>query len=88
MAKCCTAQLRGGGRSARRIFVYPEGRIISVLYLEIAGGLVRTVRLVINPHKLCHFDPGPSWPTCLLSSTAEESVSIRSGCAQLRVQWQ
>jgi hypothetical protein len=34
-----------------------EGRLISVLALEIADGVVQTVRAVVNPDKLQHLGP-------------------------------
>jgi RNA polymerase sigma-70 factor (ECF subfamily) len=34
-----------------------EGRLISVLSLDIADGVVQTVRSVINPDKLGHVGP-------------------------------
>jgi RNA polymerase sigma-70 factor (ECF subfamily) len=36
------------------IVVDASGRLISVLTLEIAGGLVQTVRGIVNPDKLRH----------------------------------
>jgi RNA polymerase sigma-70 factor (ECF subfamily) len=52
-----------------------EGRVVSVLSLDIAGGLVQAVRSVVNPDKLHHLGPvsdlslrpnrdlrWPSWP--------------------------
>jgi RNA polymerase sigma-70 factor (ECF subfamily) len=35
----------------------PEGRVLSVLVVEIAGGRVQTVRSVVNPDKLRHLGP-------------------------------
>ena len=37
--------------------VAPDGRLISVLSLDIAGGLVQTVHSIINPEKLAHLGP-------------------------------
>jgi RNA polymerase sigma-70 factor, ECF subfamily len=39
------------------VVVDPEGNLISVFALDIDGGLVRTVRSVINPAKLRHLGP-------------------------------
>ncbi len=38
-------------------FVDPEGRLVSVMSLDIADGLVQTVRSIINPEKLRHLGP-------------------------------
>jgi hypothetical protein len=39
------------------MFLDPSGRLISVMTLEIADGLVQTVRSVVNPDKLRHLRP-------------------------------
>jgi len=39
------------------LFVDAEGRLISVLALEIADGVVQTIRAVVNPDKLQHLGP-------------------------------
>jgi RNA polymerase sigma-70 factor, ECF subfamily len=39
------------------LFLDPEGRLISVLTLDVADGVVQTVRSVINPDKLRHLGP-------------------------------
>jgi RNA polymerase sigma-70 factor, ECF subfamily len=39
------------------MFLDPDGRLMWVLTLDIADGLVQTVRGVINPAKLRHFGP-------------------------------
>ena len=38
-------------------FLDPQGRLINVLSLDIAGGSVRAVRSVVNPDKLAHLGP-------------------------------
>jgi RNA polymerase sigma-70 factor (ECF subfamily) len=35
----------------------PEGRLVNVIALDIAGGAVQTVRSIINPEKLMHLGP-------------------------------
>ncbi|MFI5062361.1 MAG: hypothetical protein ACHP9Z_00050 [Streptosporangiales bacterium] len=35
----------------------PDGRIVSIFVLDIAGGQVLTVRSIINPDKLRHLGP-------------------------------
>jgi len=35
----------------------PEGKLLSVLSLEIADGQVQAVRSVVNPDKLAHLGP-------------------------------
>ncbi len=65
--------LAGAGRQGRQLgvklrrteingqpgamFFDPDGRLINVITLEIADGLVQTVRSVINPEKLRHLGP-------------------------------
>jgi RNA polymerase sigma-70 factor (ECF subfamily) len=39
------------------IFRSRDGRIISVLALEIAGGQIRSLRGIVNPDKLGHLGP-------------------------------
>ncbi len=39
------------------MFFDPEGRLVSVLSLEIADGAVRSIRGVVNPEKLAHLGP-------------------------------
>ena len=39
------------------MFYDPDGRLINVMALEVADGLVQTVRSVINPDKLRHLGP-------------------------------
>jgi len=39
----------------------PEGNLISVLSLDIADGLVQTVRSIVNPDKLRHLGPVTDW---------------------------
>lgn len=39
----------------------PEGRVLVVLLLDIADGLVQTVRAVANPDKLRHLGPVTEW---------------------------
>jgi RNA polymerase sigma-70 factor (ECF subfamily) len=39
------------------LFLDPEGRLVNVFVLDIAGGQVQTVRSVINPAKLAHLGP-------------------------------
>jgi RNA polymerase sigma-70 factor, ECF subfamily len=39
------------------MFFEPSGRLISVIALDVADGLVQTVRSVINPDKLGHLGP-------------------------------
>ena len=51
-------------------FLDPGGRLINVIALDIADGVVQAVRSVINPDKLAHLGPlspvgrrsaGPDW---------------------------
>jgi RNA polymerase sigma-70 factor (ECF subfamily) len=35
----------------------PDGRIVNVISLDIADGLVQTIRSVLNPDKLRHLGP-------------------------------
>jgi RNA polymerase sigma-70 factor (TIGR02957 family) len=60
------AGVRFGGFTAHRtlvngapgaIFLAPDGRVLSVLVLEIAGGEVRKVNSIVNPDKLGHLGP-------------------------------
>jgi RNA polymerase sigma-70 factor (ECF subfamily) len=46
------------------MFLGPDGRALSVVLLDIADGLVQTVRGISNPEKLRHLDPnaGVPWP--------------------------
>jgi RNA polymerase sigma-70 factor, ECF subfamily len=39
------------------VFLDPEGRLTNVISLDIADGLVQTVRSIINPEKLGHLGP-------------------------------
>jgi RNA polymerase sigma-70 factor, ECF subfamily len=39
------------------LFVDPDGRLVNVFALDIAGGQVQTIRSVINPGKLRHLGP-------------------------------
>jgi len=39
------------------VFLDPEGRLTNVMSLDIADGLVQTVRSIINPEKLRHLGP-------------------------------
>jgi RNA polymerase sigma-70 factor (ECF subfamily) len=39
------------------MFLDPEGRLINVMSLDIADGLIQTVRSIINPDKLGHLGP-------------------------------
>lgn len=39
------------------MFLDPDGRITNVMILDIAGGVVHTVRSIINPDKLRHLGP-------------------------------
>ena len=39
------------------VVVDAEGRVVSVFALDIADGVVQTVRSVINPEKLGHLGP-------------------------------
>src|SRR5919198_3647357 len=39
----------------------PEGNLVSVLSLDIADGLVQTVRSIVNPDKLRHLGPVSDW---------------------------
>ena len=36
------------------VFLDPDGRLVNVVSLDIADGLVQTVRSVVNPEKLGH----------------------------------
>jgi RNA polymerase sigma-70 factor, ECF subfamily len=44
------------------MFIGADGRVISVVLLDIAGGLVQTVRGITNPQKLRHLDPNAGVP--------------------------
>jgi RNA polymerase sigma-70 factor (ECF subfamily) len=48
------AQLNG---QPGAIFRDPDGKITNVFVLDVAGGVVQTVRSVINPDKLHHLGP-------------------------------
>jgi RNA polymerase sigma-70 factor (ECF subfamily) len=39
------------------VFLDPEGRIGSVMSLDVAGGVIQTIRGIINPDKLAHLGP-------------------------------
>jgi RNA polymerase sigma-70 factor (ECF subfamily) len=39
------------------VFYDPEGRVVSVVELDIADGVVQTIRSVVNPDKLGHIGP-------------------------------
>jgi len=43
----------------------PEDRVVGVLSLDIADGLVQTVRSVVNPDKLRHLGPVTDWSQVL-----------------------
>jgi RNA polymerase sigma-70 factor, ECF subfamily len=43
----------------------PEGRVVGVVSLEIADGLVQTVRSIVNPDKLRHLGPVTDWSRLL-----------------------
>lgn len=44
------------------VFLGPDGRAVLVLSLDIAEGLVQTVRVISNPDKLRHLDPSAGVP--------------------------
>jgi RNA polymerase sigma-70 factor (TIGR02957 family) len=44
-----------GGPGA--LYLDPEGRLVSVLALDIAGGQIRSISAVVNPDKLAHLGP-------------------------------
>jgi RNA polymerase sigma-70 factor, ECF subfamily len=44
------------------VLLDPDGRLVVVLSLDIADGLVQTVRAVSNPDKLRHLDPDADPP--------------------------
>jgi RNA polymerase sigma-70 factor (ECF subfamily) len=61
-----SAQSRDLGLSARRVEINgqpgvmvfdPSGRLTNVMTLDIADGVVQTIRSVINPEKLRHLGP-------------------------------
>jgi hypothetical protein len=39
------------------VFYDAEGRVVSVVELDIADGVVQTIRSVVNPDKLGHIGP-------------------------------
>ena len=39
------------------VFTDPDGRIAVVMSLDVADGVVQTIRSVINPEKLAHLGP-------------------------------
>ena len=41
----------------------PDGSLISVVALEISGGVIQALRSVVNPEKLAHLDPGSTRAT-------------------------
>ncbi len=49
-----------------------EGRLVNVMVLDIAGGLVRTVRSVINPDKLGHLGPLADLPALFRQRLARD----------------
>jgi RNA polymerase sigma-70 factor (ECF subfamily) len=42
-----------------------EGRVISVMALDIADGRVQGIRSIVNPDKLGHLGPTASWAASL-----------------------
>ena len=38
-----------------------EGRVVSVLELDVAGGVVQAMHAVVNPDKLGHLGPVSEW---------------------------
>jgi RNA polymerase sigma-70 factor, ECF subfamily len=61
-----SGQIRQAGVTIRRaeingqpgaMFLDPDGNLVNVFVLDIAGGVVQTVRSVINPEKLRHIGP-------------------------------
>jgi RNA polymerase sigma-70 factor (ECF subfamily) len=38
-------------------FLDSDGKVISVLALDIAGGQIQTIRSIVNPEKLGHLGP-------------------------------
>jgi RNA polymerase sigma-70 factor (ECF subfamily) len=50
-------ELRQVNRQPGAMVRDPDGRLINVYALDIAGGAVRTIRSVINPDKLHHLGP-------------------------------
>ena len=50
-------------------FVDSDGKLISVLSLDIAGGRIQTIRSIVNPEKLGHLGP--------VADTQELFVRIR-----------
>ncbi|WP_046472024.1 sigma-70 family RNA polymerase sigma factor family protein [Allosalinactinospora lopnorensis] len=68
MARTLLAWGRAGGLFLSRVGVNgqpdamafgPEGRLISVIALDIADGRVRAVSSVVNPDELGHLNPVP-----------------------------
>jgi RNA polymerase sigma-70 factor (ECF subfamily) len=57
------------------LFLGPDGKLISVMTIDVADGLVQTVRSVINPDKLRHL--GPVADVRALARAAREDDSIR-----------
>ena len=41
-----------------------DGRVVNVFALDIADGMVQAIRSVVNPDKLGHLGPGPTWRAC------------------------
>jgi RNA polymerase sigma-70 factor (ECF subfamily) len=39
------------------MFLDADGRIASVMAVDIAGGVIQTIRGIINPDKLAHLGP-------------------------------
>jgi RNA polymerase sigma-70 factor, ECF subfamily len=42
-----------------RILRQPDGAVVDVLSVDVAGGRIRAMRIVRNPDKLCHVPPAP-----------------------------
>jgi RNA polymerase sigma-70 factor, ECF subfamily len=66
LAKITSRRLRRGGFSSRRssfngqpgqMMIGPDGEVTDALTVEIAGGRIRTIRIVRNPDKLRHLRP-------------------------------
>jgi RNA polymerase sigma-70 factor (ECF subfamily) len=60
-----------GGPGA--MFLDPDGRVISVMALDVTGGEITTVRSVVNPEKLTHLGPVADFKSLLSLARSRES---------------
>jgi hypothetical protein len=74
----CIHRAEAGGearRTARPHFVDREGRIGAVMSLEIAEGVIQTIRGITNPDKLAHLGPVADVRAILQQGRTERSAA-------------